>query len=109
MVLDGVTIFGAAALATLYRTHTSPLAGVQGFWHGTLIYGRSMGILLALLAGFTAALILTSRRLQLYTPIRITSILREQRLSLQACFTSGLLLTGTLYLIHGQDISRTSC
>ena len=106
MVLDGVTIFGAAALGTLYKTHTGPLAGAEGFWHGTLIYGRSMWILLALLAGFTATLILTSRRLQLYTPIRITSILREQRLSLQACFTSGLLLTGTLYLIHGQDISR---
>ena len=107
MVLDGATIFGAAALATLYRMHTGPLAGAQGFWRGTLIYGRPMGILLALLAGFTAALIMTSRRLHLYTPIRITSILHEQRLSIQACFTSGLLLTGTLYLIHGQDIPRT--
>jgi len=107
MVLDGITIFGAAALATLYRMRIGPVAGAQGFFHGTLIYGRSMGILLALLAGFTAALIMTSRRLHLYTPVRITSILREQRLSLQACFTSGLLLTGTLYLVHGQDISRT--
>ena len=50
---------------------------------------------------------MTSRRLLLYTPVRITSIMREQRLSLQACFTSGLLLTGTLYLIHGQDIPRS--
>ena len=107
MVLDGVTILGAVVLATLYRMHTGPIAGAHGFWHGTLISGRSMGILLALLAGFAAALIMTSRRLHLYTPVRITSILREQRLSLQACFTSGLLLTGTLYLIHGQDISRT--
>jgi exopolysaccharide biosynthesis polyprenyl glycosylphosphotransferase len=107
MVLDGVTIFGAAALATLYKMHTGPLAGARGFWDGTLIYGRSMEILLALLAGFAAALIMTSRRLHLYTPVRITSILREQRLSIQACFTSGLLLTGTLYLIHGQDIPRS--
>ena len=51
MVLDGVTILGAAAVATLYKMHTGPLAGVQGFWDGTLIYGRSMGILLALLSG----------------------------------------------------------
>jgi exopolysaccharide biosynthesis polyprenyl glycosylphosphotransferase len=107
MVLDGVTILGAAAVATLYKMHTGPLAGVQGFWDGTLIYGRSMGILLALLSGYTAALLMTSRRLLLYTPVRITSIMREQRLSLQACFTSGLLLTGTLYLIHGQDIPRS--
>jgi exopolysaccharide biosynthesis polyprenyl glycosylphosphotransferase len=107
MVLDGVTVFGAAALATLYKMDIGPLAGAQDFWHGTLIYGRSMGILLALLAGFAAALMMTSRRLHLYTPVRITSILREQRLSLQACFTSGLLLTGTLYLVHGQDIPRS--
>jgi exopolysaccharide biosynthesis polyprenyl glycosylphosphotransferase len=107
MALDGVTILGAAALATLYKRHIGPVAGAQGFVHGTLIYGRSMGILLALLAGFAAALIMTSRRLHLYTPVRITSILREQRLSLQACFTSGLLLTGTLYLVHGQDIPRS--
>jgi exopolysaccharide biosynthesis polyprenyl glycosylphosphotransferase len=107
MVLDGVTVFGAAGLATLYKMHIGPAAAAEGFWHGTLIYGRSMGILLALLAGFTVALIMTSRRLHLYTPVRITSILREQRLSLQACFTSALLLTGTLYLVHGQDIPRT--
>ena len=107
MALDGVTIFGAAALAALYKKHVGVLGLAQGFWHGTLIYGRSMGILLALLAGFTAVLIMTSRRLHLYTPVRITSILREQRLSLQACFTSSLLLTGTLYLVHGQDIPRS--
>ena len=107
MVLDGITVFGSAALAAIYKLRISPIAEVRGFWNGTLIYGRSMGVLLALLAGFTAALIMTSRRLHLYTPVRITSILHEQRLSLQACFTSGLLLTGTLYLVRGEDISRT--
>ena len=107
MVLDGATVFGAAALATLYRMHIGPVAEAQGFWNGTLLNGRPIWILLSLLAGYTAALIMTSRRLYLYTPVRITSILREQRLSLQACFTSGLLLTGTLYLVRGQDISRT--
>jgi exopolysaccharide biosynthesis polyprenyl glycosylphosphotransferase len=66
-----------------------------------------MGILLALLAGFSFALIMTSRRMHLYTPLRITSILHEQQLSVQACLTSGLLLTGTLYLIHAQNIPRS--
>jgi exopolysaccharide biosynthesis polyprenyl glycosylphosphotransferase len=107
MVLDGVTVFGAAGLATLYKMHLGPVEVAVGLWQNTLINGRSMWILLALLIGFTSALIMTSRRLHLYTPVRITSILREQRLSLQACFTSGLLLTGTLYLVHGQDIPRT--
>jgi hypothetical protein len=37
----------------VYKFHTSPVDEVKGFWHGTLIHGRSMGILLALLCGFT--------------------------------------------------------
>jgi exopolysaccharide biosynthesis polyprenyl glycosylphosphotransferase len=106
MALDGITILGAAVLATLYDLHTGPVAGARGFWHGTLIHGRSRGILLALLCGFTVALMLTSRRLHLYTPKRLSSFLHEQRLSVQACFTSGLLLTGTLYLVHADDIPR---
>jgi exopolysaccharide biosynthesis polyprenyl glycosylphosphotransferase len=107
MVLDALTILGSAVLATLYQRHTGPVAGAKGFWHGTLFHGRSMEILLALLCGFAVSLIVTSRRLHLYTPTRLNSFLHEQRLSVQACFTSGLLLTGTLYLVHAEDISRT--
>jgi len=107
MVLDALTILGSAVLATLYQRHTGPVAGVRGFWHGTLFRGRSMEILLALLCGFAISLIVTSRRLHLYSPTRLNSFLHEQRLSVQACFTSGLLLTGTLYLVHAEDISRT--
>ena len=49
MTLDAMTILAAAVFATLYRVHTGPLASARGFWHGTLINGRSMGILIALL------------------------------------------------------------
>jgi exopolysaccharide biosynthesis polyprenyl glycosylphosphotransferase len=66
-----------------------------------------MGILGALLCGFTFTLLVTSRRLHLYTPARLSNFLHEQRLSMQACFTSGLLLTGVLYLIHAEDIPRS--
>jgi exopolysaccharide biosynthesis polyprenyl glycosylphosphotransferase len=107
VVLDVLTVVGSAALAAIYKFHTSPLGEARGFWHGTLIHGRSMSILLALLCGFTATLIVTSRRLHLYTPIRLASIFDEQRLSVQACLYSGLLLAGTLYLIHAEDISRS--
>jgi exopolysaccharide biosynthesis polyprenyl glycosylphosphotransferase len=107
MILDVVTIFGAAVLATLLELNKGTLAGMRGFWHGTLIHGRSMGVLVALLCGFTISLILTSRRLNLYVPKRLTSFMHEQRLSVQACFTAGLLLTGTLYLVHGVDIPRS--
>jgi exopolysaccharide biosynthesis polyprenyl glycosylphosphotransferase len=107
MMLDALTILASAVLATLHEMHTGPLTGAKGFWHGTLIHGRSMGILLAMLCGFTVSLIITSRRLNLYMPLRLTSFLHEQRLSVQACLTSGLLLTGTLYLVHAQDIPRS--
>ena len=107
MLLDALTILAAAMVATLSERHTSPLAGARGFWHGTLIHGRSMWILLALLCGFAITLILTSKRMHLYEPARLSGILHEQRLSLQACFTSGLLLTGTLYIVHADDIPRS--
>ena len=107
MALDAMTILVSVALATIYRMHTSPLAGARELWHGTLIHGRSMGILVALLCFFAFSLVITSQRLNLYSPTRLNSILQEQRLSLQACLTSGLLLAGTLYLLHAGDISRT--
>ena len=51
-------------------------------------------------------LVVTSRRLHLYSPTRLSSFLHEQRLTVQVCFTSGLLLTGTLYLVRAEDIPR---
>ena len=107
VVLDVITVAASAVLATIYRFRTGQGNEVHDFLHSTLVHGHSMSILLALLCGFTFALIVTSRRLHLYTPIRLTSFLHEQRLSVQACLYSGLLLTGTLYLIHAEDISRS--
>jgi exopolysaccharide biosynthesis polyprenyl glycosylphosphotransferase len=106
MTLDVVTVLAAATLVTLYQFHTNPVNGAREFWHGTLFFGRSMWVLLAFLCGFTFVLIVTSRRLHLYTPRSITNLLHEQRLSAQACFTSGLLLTGTLYLLKATYVPR---
>jgi len=106
MFLDAMTILVSVVFATVYRKHTNPIVGAKGFWHGTLIYGRSMEILLALLCGFAISLMITSRRLNLYSPTKLSSILHEQRLSVQACLTSGLLLTGTLFLVRAEDIPR---
>jgi len=107
MVLDGLMVMGAASFATLYQMRTGPVAGMVGLWEGSLFQGRSTSILFLLLAGFTVSLLVISSRLNLYSPIRLTSLLHEQRLSVQACFISGLLLTGTLYLIKAEDIPRT--
>jgi exopolysaccharide biosynthesis polyprenyl glycosylphosphotransferase len=106
MMMDAVTVLWAAYVATLWETHAGPLDAVKDFLRGTLIVGRSTGILLALLCGFIVCLILISRSLNLYHPTRLGGFLNEQRLTVQACFTSGLLLTGTIYLIHAADIPR---
>jgi len=106
MFLDAVTILVSAVAATIYERHTDPVLGARAFYRGTLCEGRSMGLLLALLCGFTICIIISSRRLNLYAPTRLTSFLHEQRLSVQVCFTSGLLLTGTLYLVGAEDIPR---
>jgi len=106
MFLDAVTILVSAVAATIYERHTDPVLGARAFYRGTLFEGRSMGLLLALLCGFTICIIISSRRLNLYAPTRLTSFLHEQRLSVQVCFTSGLLLTGTLYLVGAEDIPR---
>ncbi len=107
VVADVITVLLSAMLALVYERHTGAVAGVRDFLHGTLIRGRSLGVLLALLSGFTFALLIISRRLHLYTPRRLASILHEQAASVRACLTAGLLLTGTLYLIHAQDMPRS--
>jgi len=107
MTLDVLIVLAAASVATFYQMHTGPVAGVIGLWDGSLFQDRSLGILLLLLAGFTVSLLVLSSRLNLYSPMRLSSFLHEQRLSIQACFISGLLLTGTLYLIKAEDIPRS--
>jgi exopolysaccharide biosynthesis polyprenyl glycosylphosphotransferase len=107
MAMDGITILASAAIVTLYVQHMGPVAGAKSLWHHALIHGRSTVILMAALCGFAVSLMVTSRRLHLYTPARLSSFLHEQGLSLQACLTSGLLLTGALFMAHADDIPRS--
>ncbi len=107
MILDGITILASAALVTLYERHTGHIAGIRSLGHGGLMHGSSMEILLAALCGYALSLIITSRRMHLYTPKRLNSFLHEQTLSIQACLISGLLLTGALFLLHAEYIPRS--
>jgi exopolysaccharide biosynthesis polyprenyl glycosylphosphotransferase len=106
MFIDVVTVCAAAVVATLWKLRVTPVQGARIFSHGPVFHNRSIWILLTLLCGFTVALIATSRRLHLYTPTHMTNFLHEQRMSAQACLTSGLLLTGALYLLQAEDIPR---
>jgi exopolysaccharide biosynthesis polyprenyl glycosylphosphotransferase len=62
--------------------------------------------LLALLCWFTITLTLTGQRLSLESRARFNGLLQEQRLSVQACLTSGLLLAGVLHLLGVEEIPR---
>jgi hypothetical protein len=73
MLLDFLTVFVSAAIATILGRQITPVAGARYLYHGTLFYGRSMWILLALLCGFALALVVSSKRLNLYNPTRLGS------------------------------------
>jgi len=107
MTLDAITVVAAVLIAALYEFGINFFRDAHLSWTGHVYVGRFTWQLLGLLAGFTVSLILTSRRLHLYTPVRLTSVLHEQRLSFQACATSGLLLTGALYMLHLSEIPRS--
>jgi exopolysaccharide biosynthesis polyprenyl glycosylphosphotransferase len=106
ILLDALTVLISAVVATSYEFHANPVSSAKRFWHGNLIQGGSVGRLIALMCFFILVLVVTSRRLHLYTPDRIGSFLHEQRLNTQACITAGLMLTGTIYLLHSANISR---
>jgi len=73
---------------------------------GKVKFQMAMDAITVVVSFYAVSLILTSRRLNLYSPTKLSNAFQEQRLSVQACLTSGLLLTGTLYLVHAEDISR---
>ena len=58
------------------------------------------------IAWFAVCLVFLTRSYGLYGPIHNRGGLHEQRMTIQATFTAGLLLCGTLYLSSGEAISR---
>ncbi len=63
-------------------------------------------ISVVMLLVFGVYLVLISRLLGLYRAGETVSGLHEQRMTIQAVFTAGLLLCGTLYLVRGYAVSR---
>lgn len=106
MALDAITVLFATTAATIIDFHISPIHGARSFVHNQLIRGETVGVLTALLVGFIAVLILVNRSLLLYSPVRLASHLHEQRLSLQACVITTLMLMGALYLLHAEMVPR---
>lgn len=101
MAIDILTVAIAAAIATQLRK-----ADVLSYFdHRTRLVTTPTSFLLYL-AGFSLILIVVSRAHGLYGPLQAFSGLREQRLTVQACFTASLILAGALYFGRADTISR---
>jgi exopolysaccharide biosynthesis polyprenyl glycosylphosphotransferase len=102
--LDLLTVVVAAALALRFRT------AVPSDIHATLVpvylLHSANRILQIYVAWYGLLLVILTRSYGLYGPILSRSGLNEQRLTVQAALTAGLLLCGTLYLEHGETVSR---
>ncbi len=101
MAVDVLTVAIAAALATQLRKDNI----LSYFDHRARLEANPSSFLLYL-AGFSIILILVSRTHGLYGPIQSFSGLREQRLTVQTCFTASLILAGALYFGRADTISR---
>jgi exopolysaccharide biosynthesis polyprenyl glycosylphosphotransferase len=70
------------------------------------LYLNAQRMMFVYMAWFGLLLVLLARSYGLYGPILNRSGLNEQRMTVQASLTAGLLLCGTLYLRHAEMISR---
>ena len=74
-------------------------------YNSNLMFQRPVSLVVAL-SWFVLSLIFAGSRNQLYGSVQLRNTLHEQRLTLQACLTAGLLLSGSLYLTRSEIISR---
>jgi exopolysaccharide biosynthesis polyprenyl glycosylphosphotransferase len=102
--LDMLTVVIAAMLALRFRVPTpSDVSTLHVLPH---LIQSSPNLLFFYIGWFGVCLVFFTRSYGLYGPIQHRSGLHEQRMTVQASLTSGLLLCGTLYLSSGESISR---
>jgi exopolysaccharide biosynthesis polyprenyl glycosylphosphotransferase len=105
---DAATVIVALAIALRVAFGVSPIAGSMILYHLTTKgHDSPAALLVGFLGWYIVTLVVISKRYHLYSPRRISSLLHEQRLSVQASLTAGLLLTGALYLVHAESVSRS--
>src|SRR5580700_8035031 len=102
--VDMLTVVVAAVLALRFRVATpSNVSSLNVLPH---LIQSSPNLLFFYIGWFGICLIFFTRSYGLYGPIQNRSGLHEQRMTIQATLTAGLLLCGTLYLSNGTEISR---
>jgi exopolysaccharide biosynthesis polyprenyl glycosylphosphotransferase len=103
--MDFATIGLAATLALLLRA--DDLVGASGGTHDVLaMLPLIPRVDYLYLLWFALCLVFFARTYGLYAPIQHTSGLHEQRMTVQATLTAGLILCGTLFLSHETALSR---
>jgi exopolysaccharide biosynthesis polyprenyl glycosylphosphotransferase len=105
-MLGDVVIVLAALMIAVRGWLGEGLFGADSPYRTNIMFHNHPTIMLGCLVWFLLALILVSKRYHLYDPLPMRNALHEQRLTVQACLTAGLLLAGALYLVRGEVISR---
>jgi exopolysaccharide biosynthesis polyprenyl glycosylphosphotransferase len=102
--VDILTVVVAAMLALRFRVVTPPeVSTLHVLPH---LIQSSPSLLFFYIGWFGICVVFFTRSYGLYGAIQHRSGLHEQRMTVQASLTSGLLLCGTLYLSSGEAISR---
>jgi exopolysaccharide biosynthesis polyprenyl glycosylphosphotransferase len=101
--LDLVAVAIATMIALRFR-ETVPVDVPASALPAYLLHAQEM--LLIYVSWFGLLIVLLSRSYGLYGPILNRSGLHEQRMTVQAALTAGLLLCGTLYLRRAEAVSR---
>lgn len=102
--LDLITLMVAVILALRVRVVIP--AQVPALFVVPRLIASEPRALFLYIGWFAACVIFLTRAYGLYGPIQNRSGLHEQRMTVQAVLTSGLLLCGALYLFNGIAISR---
>lgn len=104
--LDMLTVFVASIMAL--RLELGTVVGVHpSFSLITTVLRTAPHSWLLYLLWYSITLVFITRSYGLYGPIQNRSGLHEQRVTVQAALTSGLLLCGALYIFRGYDVPRT--
>lgn len=103
-VLDFLTALVGGVIAYRIRSAANGAVAPAGWFQHFMPLPPLTGLLFLLVFG--AYLVLFSKVYGLYSYALEYSGLHEQRMTVQAAFTSGLLLCGTLYVTHGYVVSR---
>src|ERR1700761_6387014 len=105
-ILGDVVVVLAALMIAVRGWLGEGLFGADSPYHTNIMFHNHPTVLLGCLGWFMLSLVLISKRYHLYGPMQMRNTMHEQRLTIQACLTAGLLLSGALYLVRGEVISR---